>query len=425
MSKPVSFSPKNRPTKALSVAISARSSVAFSTAVQRDFISALSTMVDIKNDVLSFQKNYYKKMFYLRVSTVAGHNALISKGSFMLDGTEWNITPASSVYLNLTAHWAPDEMADETILEALRPYGECLGVTKPKFTDPELSHVRTGIRVYRFKCHQTRYVPNFVNFGGDVVMFTYPGQAYECRKCGQTNHKAPQCKATWCDNCNGFSPHENPHIEKDCKQLCRMCASDRHTVMDCCARAWSYAARVIGDRSKLAPTIADSSHLRIEPGDEDTEVNVCEDADTSIEVDTHSDGNLSDKCDDDGMEEDYDKELELALAECEGSPQEECGNPPPEGNRSVSVGGRKNETQVHAEVHKSASPGPAKQKRAKLENRTPDRRQRISAAVPTDSELSDDSCMTPTPTENCSTMLIDYRKKKTTASRGRRRLSVD
>lgn len=57
MSKPVSFSPVNRPARTLSVAISTRSSSAFSTAVQRDFITFLSGVINIKTDLISFQKN--------------------------------------------------------------------------------------------------------------------------------------------------------------------------------------------------------------------------------------------------------------------------------------------------------------------------------------------------------------------------------
>lgn len=416
MSKPVTFSPTNKPSKALSVAISTKDNAAFSAVVQRDFIPVLSGMINIKSELVSFQKNYFRKIFYVRLSTLASHNVLLNKGSFDLNGSEWSIGPATSVYMSLTAHWAPDEMTDATISEALKPYGECLGVNKPKFKDPELSHVRTGIRIYRFRCHQVRYVPNFINFGGEVVMFTYPGQTYECRRCGQQGHKAPLCKAAWCQNCGGFTPHENWHVEIECVEPCRMCLSYEHTVSECCARLSSYAARVKGDALRPSRTSTQIEEAPASMDEEDQDIDVCEDTDSN---DNQSENGATSG--EDMSADEADKE-----STSEPDPEPES-NPQPQEKLLTQIIDDPKACVVRAEVHKCFSPEPVKQKKQKLTIETNDPPKPSDDEEKRPAEIAEEPCvdMTPTPSQECSTMLIDYRKKKSVASRGRRRQAKD
>lgn len=414
MSKPVTFTPSNKPSKALSVAISTKDSACFSEVVQRDFIPVLSGMINIKSELVSFQKNYFKKMFYARVSTLASHNILLNKASFTLNGSEWSIAPATSVYLNLTAHWAPDEMTDTTIGDALKPYGECLGVNKPKFRDPELAHVRTGIRIYRFKCHQVRYIPNFINFGGEVVMFTYPGQTYECRRCGQAGHKAPECKSMWCQNCGGFTPHENSHVEIECDEQCRMCSSYQHTVSECCARASSYAARVKGDVPRPPSTSHQNEDTSMD--EEDRDIDVCDDSESD---DNQSEHELT--SDADMSAEEVDKE---SAPEPDTEPE---SNPRPPAASLKQTIVQPTTSTIRAEVHQCSSPEPVKQKKQKLADQTSEPAKASGEEETCQTETTEMNCgdMTPTPSQEVSSLMIDYRKKKSVASRGRRRQARD
>lgn len=289
MSRPVSFQGPVNLNRSLTVAIRTFSGEAFSKAVQRDFIAQLREVIDLKYDCGCFQKNYLKKVFFVTLRNKPAYEAVLQKGEFSVGGVSWAVEPASPLFLTATVHWAPDELEDKVIAEALREYGQCIGVRKPAFSDPEMANIQTGVRYYRIKCHKERYVPNFINFANNTVtvMFTYPGQIPECRKCGQQRHKARDCRAEFCLNCNGFTPHDNPHTEVDCMGPCRHCGNTIHTISQCNSRRDSYAART---RQKDLESDMEGPGLFREKMRKDETASVSEPVDLSATCDPETNG---------------------------------------------------------------------------------------------------------------------------------------
>lgn len=96
---------------------------------------------------------------------------LLALRKYSSKGTECNITPASSSFINLTVQLALDE--NVSWCDCLLPQTLRMDIDKHTFSDEALQHVRPGIRLYKLRCHSQRYVPNFINFAVDVVVLTY------------------------------------------------------------------------------------------------------------------------------------------------------------------------------------------------------------------------------------------------------------
>lgn len=427
----------SRPARTLSVALSCNNNEAFNNTVQRDFIPVLGGVIDIKKDLVSFQKNFFRKSYYVRVSSQPAHCALLDKGKFMLGSTEWTITAASSALVNVTVHWAPDEMCDDMIAAALKPYGAVVDFVKPTFFDNELKHVRTGIRRYRFKCHSKRYVPNFINFAGDIVMFTYPGQVPECRKCGQARHKAHECKAKFCDNCNGFTPHENPHVEINCDKPCRHCHHTMHTISDCDVRNNSYAAkareaeiRTFGEGPLPSSRANVAEKTAVKAGDLEVDADV-----SDVNVGDVGEDETADAVQPTGTGEgntiDVDVDVNLGNVEIEsGGSQPDVALSSPAGNALSEVGDDAQSSDRWSDVPMDVLAAVSSMQQEgdrKLEN---GKRAKIDCAAAMDSEDSDCEMgsedgerldMTPSPSQDIDTSMLEFRRKQSTAKRGRAR----
>lgn len=162
-----------------------------------------------------------------------------------LGDKQWYVKPAEPNDRIVTVHWVPPEMDDKIIISYLCKFRTVdLNVTEHCVFDDKhkLAGIKTGIRRYKVKFHDTVYVHNYVIFGFDDVMFPFPGQTPECSRCGQARHYMRECRAEMCANCKGYSSHNDPHNESNCPLPCNRCGGSGHNVKHCHASATSYAS---------------------------------------------------------------------------------------------------------------------------------------------------------------------------------------
>lgn len=77
----------------------------------------------------------------------------------------------------------------------------------PKYNAGSLKDNEMGAR--RIKLDPVRKGPNVITFNDETVMSTYPEMLPEYCKCAQDTHTLQDCQAIYCDNCKGFTSHEN------------------------------------------------------------------------------------------------------------------------------------------------------------------------------------------------------------------------
>lgn len=108
-------------------------------------------------------------------------------------------------------------------------------------------------KVYgRFKKIRARgeelFLKPVIFVGPNKGIVRYAGQPEVCYKCSNMDHKAAECNALVCRNCNGVG-----HLSKDCpeKKRCNLCGEEDHLYRDCSKRARSYAEAASGRRKEF------------------------------------------------------------------------------------------------------------------------------------------------------------------------------
>lgn len=222
--------------------ITAESRADFMSVSNQFFASYLAEKIDVGREVLSFQKNIFKKQFYIKLRSESAVKELCLRQRVTIKGRNFTIQSCSDNSFWITVHWANTDLPDETITTGLAPYGEVLHMMRPRYETGPLKGVEMGTRRIKFDPKNgKKYVPNFIQFNEDTVMFTYPGMTPECRRCAQDDHKFHECQSIYCENCQGFTPHCNPHTTQECPEACHQCHSYDHTI-SWCRRKASYAS---------------------------------------------------------------------------------------------------------------------------------------------------------------------------------------
>lgn len=232
------------------IMITAESRADFMSVSNQFFANFLAERIDVAKEVIHFQKNFMKKSFCVKLKSELAVSKVIQTQKVKIKGKNFTIQSSSDMSFWLTVHWANPDLPDEAIKKAISPYGKIISMFRPKYDSGPLKGVEMGTRRIKLDpVRKGRYVPNFITFNDETVMFTYPGMNPECRKCAQDTHKFQDCQAIYCDNCKGFSPHEHPHTTIDCPEPCRNCQSLDHSISWCRQRK-SYASNLRSEPSR-------------------------------------------------------------------------------------------------------------------------------------------------------------------------------
>lgn len=222
---------------------------------------------------------------------------------------------------------------------------------------------------------------------------------------------------------------------EECLEPCRSCGSTSHTVDQCCARAWSYAARVKGDRPVVAQVPVDGDGEEIEVDVEELESHPSSDV---PDDNMASDGEQNPPAvqeppvrptvtDDAPVELGSADDSQLvACAEqasaCLSALADTCVTAPAV-ERDTGAAGEPSAKLVRVDVHSVRSPEPVKVKRVKTRDTSPSARQVLLSTESTDDADMDsiEEYMTPTPSQELSTAMLDFRKRQASVARGRAR----
>ncbi|XP_064599446.1 trigger factor-like [Liolophura sinensis] len=233
-----------------------------------------------------------------------------------------------------------------------------------------------------------------------------------------------------------------------------------HTCGNCCALALTYASKVknsvqntvsvqgpdqdvtidvdvVGggsndDDLEFPPPAIEMVKLDKDNNTIDTEGEDDDDDDDDVDVGSDDDGDSGDGEDDDNEEMGADDETEIdaTRAEDDSVGDMECDRgtrvvPNVTKDRDGVTRDLSGAIKVEADVHCVRSPEPVERKRARLDNEREGTSSELWSTLPSDCVMQGDSdiseIMTPTPSQGTDKMLLEYRRRKSFASRSRAR----
>ena len=161
-------------------------------------------------------------------STPEHRESFLQKSSFIVRKSHCVAHPAGKVIIFVNIFDAPYELSDNAIVHRLKKYGIVHSQRRGKVQG--YFDIYNGTRTYGMTLFDNWHIPCYIRFGRFQVRVKYSGQPATCRKCGDDNHLAKDCRTIACFNCDGIG-----HTAKECQRptLCCICKEGDYMAIDC------------------------------------------------------------------------------------------------------------------------------------------------------------------------------------------------
>ena len=149
---------------------------------------------------------------YLVETTSATFAEELQENGFTCEYQHVACHPARGYYTNVSIMGLRAYVEDDSIIEALTPYGEIKSaVIRLKYkSDHDLAGLENGNRLVRMVLSKPS-IPYSIKIGDEWCRIIHSNQQPICSECHEVGHSRRRCPQIICRNCNGYG-----HMAHDC-----------------------------------------------------------------------------------------------------------------------------------------------------------------------------------------------------------------
>ena len=176
------------------------------------------------DEITSIQRRNSNRSWVVSFRSFEHKEAALELNSIIVCGLEVFLGDAQFRTVFVKIYECPTEMPDTVVIGRLSRFGQVLSFRRDRIGDV----IYNGVRMARMRLRH--HIPCSLHIVGEPIFVYYDSQLRSCRRCGDVDHIAQNCRASRCFNCDKAG-----HRNDDCSErpMCRACFSEDHEVRDC------------------------------------------------------------------------------------------------------------------------------------------------------------------------------------------------
>ncbi|CAN7983322.1 unnamed protein product [Ixodes hexagonus] len=161
----------------------------------------------------AYQMNH---LWIITLKTADTKQRLVDAKELCIKDKRCLVVDPDNAEIRMKLHWIPFHVSDESVKNALEPFGRVQEISREKWRAEGFTGVQSTTRLVRLSLKEgvtQERLPHQLKIAGGNVLVVVPGRAPLCLRCKGRGHIRRECRVPWCDGC-----HRIGHEPENCSR---------------------------------------------------------------------------------------------------------------------------------------------------------------------------------------------------------------